>query len=577
MTKPRLPLSPKFLHCVLLSALLLLLPLRFAGAADATHYDVVIRGGVVYDGSGGAGVATSVAIEGDRIARIGDLGEATADLEVDAAGMAVVPGFINMLSWTAQSLLRDGRGLSDIAQGVTLEVLGEGWSLGPVPRDPAAVQEALSVSDADAVTWSTLAEALDHIASRGISPNIASFVGATTIRIGAVGFADRAPTPAELAAMKEQVAIAMEEGAMGLSTSLIYPPAFYAETEELVELARVAGQYGGMYISHIRSEGAGIETAVEELLRISREARVPAEIYHLKLAGRDNWQKHDRIVEMIEDARAEGLRITANMYTYAAANTGLTASLPPWASEGGLNALIERLGDPATRERIVAEMKTPAEGWQNFLLDSGGAQGVLVTGVKTDALKPLQGKYLDEIARMWGTSPEDAIIDLIVADRSRIDAIYFVMSEENVARSVSLPWMSFGSDAAAVAPEGRVLQRPAHPRAYGTFARVLGKYARDEQRLSLGEAVRKLAALPADNLGIRDRGRLAEGHFADVVVFDPAKIADLATFEEPHRLSVGVEHVFVNGVQVLEHGQHTGATPGRVVHGPGYTWPRDAH
>lgn len=577
MTKPRLPLSPKFLHCVLLSALLLLLPLRFAGAADATHYDVVIRGGVVYDGSGGAGVATSVAIEGDRIARIGDLGEATADLEVDAAGMAVVPGFINMLSWTAQSLLRDGRGLSDIAQGVTLEVLGEGWSLGPVPRDPAAVQEALSVSDADAVTWSTLAEALDHIASRGISPNIASFVGATTIRIGAVGFADRAPTPAELAAMKEQVAIAMEEGAMGLSTSLIYPPAFYAETEELVELARVAGQYGGMYISHIRSEGAGIETAVEELLRISREARVPAEIYHLKLAGRDNWQKHDRIVEMIEDARAEGLRITANMYTYAAANTGLTASLPPWASEGGLNALIERLGDPATRERIVAEMKTPAEGWQNFLLDSGGAQGVLVTGVKTDALKPLQGKYLDEIARRWGTSPEDAIIDLIVADRSRIDAIYFVMSEENVARSVSLPWMSFGSDAAAVAPEGRVLQRPAHPRAYGTFARVLGKYARDEQRLSLGEAVRKLAALPADNLGIRDRGRLAEGHFADVVVFDPAKIADLATFEEPHRLSVGVEHVFVNGVQVLEHGQHTGATPGRVVHGPGYTGPRDAH
>jgi N-acyl-D-amino-acid deacylase len=555
---------------VTLLSCLLVACLGPADAFAAGDYDVLIRGGTVYDGSGQPGRIASIAVDGDRIVRLGELENATAEIEIDASGLAVSPGFVNMLSWSAQSLMRDGRGLSDIAQGVTLEVLGEGWSLGPVPADPNAVQEALGFSEPQAVTWRTLSQGLATLAAKGISPNIASFAGATTIRIHELGFDDRKPSAGELAAMKKQVEIAMQGGAMGLSTSLIYPPAFYADTEELIELASVAAGYGGMYISHIRSEGAAIESAVNELVRIAREAAIPAEIYHLKLAGRDNWSKYDRIAGMIEAARAEGLRITANMYTYPAASTGLTAALPPWASEGGLNALIENLEDPGTRERILAEMKAPAPDWENLLRASGGAEGVLVTGVDAPALKYLQGKPLNEIARAFGLDAEETIMELIVRDRSRIDAIYFVMSEENVRRKISLPWMSFGSDAAAVTPEGRVLEQPTHPRAYGTFARVLGKYVREEGVLSLSEAVRRMTSFPAENLGIAHRGRLAERYFADVVVFDPETVGDFATFETPHRLSVGVRHVLVNGIQVLKDGKHTGALPGRVVRGPGY-------
>lgn len=541
-----------------------------SGRAELQKYDVIIRGGVVYDGEGGDGRVADIAVEGDRIAGVGDFAQARGKVEIDASGKAVAPGFINMLSWTAQSIRKDGRALGDIVQGVTLEVLGEGWSLGPVPEDENAVLEAIGFQEDQDVAWRTLGEALDHIVEGGVSPNIASFVGATTIRIHELGFDNREASPEELAAMEQQVRTAMEDGAMGLSTSLIYPPAFYAPTSELVALAGAAGEYGGMYISHMRSEGAAIEAAVDELVAIAREANVPAEIYHLKFAGQDNWDKYEMVIGQIEAARAEGLRITADIYTYTAAATGLTATIPPWASEGGLDALIERLKNPAMRSRIIAEMKTPSDEWENLLLASGGADGVLLNGFRSDALKSLQGRRLSDVARERGTDAEETIADLIVEDGSRVGAIYFVMSEDNLRRKIALPWVSFGSDGEASAPEGEVLERPTHPRAYGTFARVLGKYARDEKLFSLGEAVRKLSALPADNLGLKDRGRIRPGYFADIVVFDPKIVADRATFAKPHQLSVGMEQVFVNGVHVLKDGVHTGATPGRVVRGPGY-------
>jgi len=552
---------------LILNALLILFP----PAASAAHYDVLIRGGTIYDGSGEPGVRGDVAIVGDRIAAVGDLAGDTAERVLDATGQAVSPGFVNMLSWAVTSLLKDERGLSDIKQGVTLEVFGEGWSMGPLPQGEKGREMLRDMmgEDVDMVQWTTLGEYLDYMVKRGVSPNIASFVGATTVRIHEVGFDNRPPTAEEMKNMKALVRQAMEEGAMGLGSSLIYPPAFFASTDELVELAKVVGEYDGMYISHMRSEGNRIEDSLHELIRIAREGGVGAEVYHLKLAGRQNWDKLPAVIDIIEKARAEGLRITADMYTYVAGGTGLAASFPPWASDGGTQALLERLRDPGTRERIVAEMRKDADDWEN-LYYGAGPDGVMIMGVEKDDLKSWSGRTVADIARERGTDPEETVVDMVLESDGAVSAMYFLMDEKNVRKEIALPWVSFGSDAEAIAPEGEVLEQATHPRAYGNFARLLGRYVREQKLISLQEAVRRLSALPAENLKIRDRGRLLPGYFADVVVFDPDTIADRATFENPHQLAVGVNDVFVNGVQVLDRGEHTGATPGRVVRGPGY-------
>lgn len=552
------------------SMLCLLLTLSGAARAAEPEYDLVLRGGTIYDGSGGKPFVGDVAIRGDRIVKVGSLGEARGKTEVDAKGLAVSPGFINMLSWATESLIVDGRGQSDIRQGVTLEVMGEGWSMGPLNetmKKEAVEQQGDIKFD---VTWTTLGEYLDHLVARGISPNVASFVGATTLRIHELGYENRPPNPEELARMRKLVAQAMEEGALGIGSSLIYAPAFYAKTDELVALCEEAGKHGGMYISHMRSEGNRLLEAVDELIEISRRAKVPAEIYHLKAAGRQNWDKLDAVIKKVEEARASGLRITTDMYTYTAGATGLDAAMPPWVQEGGLKKWIERLKDPATRERVKKEMSTPSNDWENLYL-AAGADKVILVAFKNDKLKPLTGKTLAEVAKERGKSPEETAMDLVIEDDSRVGTVYFLMSEDNVRRQTALPWMSFGSDADALAPEGVFLKSNPHPRAYGNFARLLGKYVRDEKALPLEDAIRKLTSLPATNLGIRERGLLKEGYFADVVLFDPAKIQDHATFEKPHQYSTGVLHVFVNGVQVLKDGEHTGAKPGRVVRGPGWT------
>lgn len=541
-----------------------------AESGGAPVYDVVLRGGTIHDGSGGKPFVGDVAIRGDRIAVVGALPEgAKGKVEVDARGLAVSPGFINMLSWATESLIADGRGMSDVRQGVTLEVMGEGWSMGPL-NEPMKKEMKDQQGDVKFdIAWTTLGEYLDHLAARGISPNVASFVGATTVRVHELGYEDRPPTPEELARMRALVARAMEEGALGLGSSLIYAPAFYAKTDELVALAEEAGRHGGMYISHLRSEGNRLLEAVDELLTISRKAGVPAEIYHLKAAGRENWGKLDAVLRKIELARSQGLRITTDMYTYTAGATGLDAAMPPWVQEGGLQAWRERLRDPAVRERVKKEMEAPTDAWENFFT-AAGPENMLLVAFKNDALKPLTGKSLSEVARLRGTSPAETAMDLVIEDDSRVGTIYFLMSEENVRRQVALPYMSFGSDAEAPATEGAFLKSNPHPRAYGNFARLLGKYVREEKVIPLEEAIRKLTSLPAENLKIRERGRLKEGWFADIAVFDPAKVQDHATFEKPHQYATGVRHVFVNGVQVLKDGEHTGATPGRVVRGPGW-------
>lgn len=538
---------------------------------EPAEFDVIVRGGTVYDGSGEAPRVADVGVLDDTVAAVGDLSTATARIEVDAAGLAVAPGFINMLSWATESLIEDGRGLSDIRQGVTLEVFGEGFSYGPLNEE---MKEELLRRQTDIrydVQWTTLGEYLEHLVERGISPNVASFVGATTVRIHELGHEDRAPTPQELQRMRELVRRAMEEGALGVGSSLIYAPAFYADTEELIALATAAGEYGGMYISHLRSEGNRLLEAVDELLAISREADVPAQIYHLKAAGRENWDKLDRVIEKVDSARAAGARITADMYTYTAGATGLDAAMPPWVQEGGHDAWVERLGDPAIRERVAREMAVPTDEWENLLLAAGSAENVLLVGFKQDSLKRYTGMSLAEVAEARGTSPEETAMELVVDDDSRVESVYFIMSEQNVRKKVALPWMSFDSDAAALAPEGVFLRSQPHPRAYGSFARLLARYVREEGVVSLEEAVRRLTSLPAENLGLRGRGRLAPGTFADLVVFDPKTVQDHATFEDPHQLATGVIHVFVNGEQVLRDGEHTGATPGRVVRGPGWT------
>jgi N-acyl-D-amino-acid deacylase len=550
----------------------LLLALALAGCRSTPpppRYDVILRGGTVYDGRGSAPQVADVAISGDRIAAVGALGEATGATEIDARGLAVAPGFINMLSWATESLLVDGRSQADIRQGVTLEVFGEGWSMGPL--NDAMKKEALE-QQGDLkfdITWTTLVEYLEHLEKKGVAPNVASFVGATTVRIHEVGFADREPTPEELERMRTLVRQAMREGALGVGSSLIYPPAFYAKTPELIELCKVAAEYGGMYISHMRSEGARLLEAIDELITIARDAKIPAEIYHLKAGGRQNWPKMDEALAKIEAARQEGLRVTADMYTYPAGATGLGATMPPWSQEGGHKAWVARLKDPATRARIAREMTTPTDAWENFFVGAG-ADGILLAGLRSEALKPLTGKTLAEVAKMRGKPAEQVAMDLVVEDDSNVGAIFFLMSEDNVSTQLKRPWVSLGSDAESPAPEGVFLKSNPHPRAYGNFARWLGKYVRDEKLVPLEEGIRRLTSLPATNLGLRDRGALQPQFFADVVVFDPATIQDHATFEKPHQYATGVRHVFVNGTHVLKDGEHTGATPGRVVRGPGY-------
>ncbi len=500
---------------------------------------------------------------------MGDFKNAKAALTIDAKGLAVAPGFINMLSWSTESLIADGRSQSEIRQGVTTEIMGEGVSMGPVND---RVRERMLRDQKDIryeITWTTLADYLRFLEKRGVSCNVASFIGATTIREHVIGLDDKAPTPEQLEEMRALVRQEMEAGALGIGTSLIYPPAFYAKTPELIELCKVAAEYQGKYISHMRSEGNQLLEALDELIQISREAKIPAEVYHIKAAGKSNWSKLDPLLAKIEAAQKEGLKITADMYTYTAAGTGLDACLPPWTQEGGYPALFKRLRDPAQREKIAHEVKTPSDAWENLYLAAGSPEKILLVGFKSEKLKPLTGKSLAEVAKMRGKDPVETVMDLIAEDESRIDSIYFLMSEENIRKEMAKPWISFGSDEASQAPEGVFLKSNPHPRAYGNFARVLGKYVREEKVISLGEAIRRLSALPASNLGLDHRGLLEEGMFADVVVFDPAKIGDRATFEKPHQYAVGMKHVFVNGQQVLKDGEHTGAKPGRALWGPG--------
>jgi N-acyl-D-amino-acid deacylase len=567
------PIRNPFSHEPSLGLGRILFFLLTTGALQAATLDVLIRNGTVYDGSGRPPVVADVALAGDQIVALGRLTNAQARLEIDATGLAVAPGFVNMLSWANESLLVDGRSLSDIRQGVTLEVLGEGMSMGPLN---AAMQRDLVARQGDLkydVAWTTLGEYLDHLVRQGVSCNVASFVGATTVRVHEIGYANRAPTAAELERMKALVRHAMREGALGLSSALIYAPAFYARTDELAALARVAGGHGGLYISHIRSEGARLLEALDEFLSVVRAARVRGEIYHLKAAGRANWPKLDAALARIETARAAGLPVTADMYCYTAAATGLDAAMPPWVQEGGFQAWVARLRQPAIRARVRQEMNVPATTWENFFHLAGSPTNILLTGFRSEALKPLTGKTLAEVARMRGRPPADTAMDLVIEDGSRVETVYFLMSEENLRKQLQKPWVSLGSDAASLAPQGVFLKASTHPRAYGNFARFLGHYVRDAQLMPLEEAVRRLTSLPAANLRLDRRGLLQPGHYADVVIFDAAAIRDHATYGRPHQLATGVEHVFVNGVQVLRAGVHTGARPGRVVRGPGYAGP----
>jgi N-acyl-D-amino-acid deacylase len=536
--------------------------------APRQRFDVVIAGGTVYDGSGGPAVRADVGIVGDAITEIGDLHDAEAATTVQAAGLAVAPGVVNMMSGDA-SLRVDGRSMSDIKQGVTTEIFGEGDSMGPL-TEPMRARRLAGQGDLKyPITWSTLHEGMLDLEKRGVSPNFASSIGAATLREYAIGLDDKPPTPQQLQTMRDLVAREMREGALGIASALIYAPGFYATTEELIEISKIAAQHQGIYISHMRSEGNRLVEAVEELIRISREAGIPAEIYHLKAAGQANWPKMDRVIELVEAARKSGLRITADMYTYTAGGTGLDAAMPPWAEDGGYEALFKRLRDPAQRKKIAAEIRTPTDKWENLYLAAGSPDRVLLVEFKSEALKPLTGKTLAEAARLRGKSPEDTIMDLVLEDQSRVGTIYFLMSDDNLKKEIALPWVSFASDAGSIAAEGVFLKSSAHPRAYGSFARVLGKYARDEHVLTLPDAIRKLAALPAANLGLDRRGLLKPGMYADVVVFDPATVADRATFEQPHAYAVGVRHVFVNGVHVLKDGEHTGKKPGRALWGRG--------
>ena len=547
----------------------LILSLFIFSCSPSNNYDILIKNGTIADGSGNPTYLGSVGINADTIAAVGKL-KATGTLEIDATGLVVAPGFINVLSWATESLIEDGRSVSDIMQGVTLEVFGEGWSMGPLDQD---LKKELQSAQGDIkyeMDWNTLDEYLQSLSKRGISPNVASFIGATTVRINHIGYENRAPTDEELTSMKNMVKEAMEDGALGVGSSLIYAPAFYSTTEELIALCKVASEYNGLYISHMRSEGNRLLESIDELIRIADEADIRAEIYHLKLAGKENWSKYDDVVRKIDSARTAGLKITTDMYTYVAGATGLDASMPPWVQEGGYEKWAERLQDSEIRQKVLQEMRTPTDKWENLMYAAGTSDNLLLVGFENDSLRHYTGKTLTEVAKIHGKSPEETAIDLVIADGSRVGTVYFLMSEENLKKQIALPYMSFGSDAASQAPEGVFLNSSAHPRTYGNFSRLLGKYVRDEQIISIEEAVRKLTSLPASNLKINKRGSLNKGYFADLAIFNPETIQDHATFSEPHQLSTGMIHVFVNGEQVLKDGKHTGATPGRVVRGPGY-------
>ena len=547
--------------------------LATSAAPPPATYSVLIRGGTIYDGSGNAPYVGDVALQGDKIVYVGPRAPGRAARTIDASGKAVSPGFINMLSWAVESLIADGRGMSDTYQGVTLEVFGEGNSMGPYTPAMKQLEIKRQGDIKFPIRWTTLGQYLEFLQRKGVTPNVASFVGATTVRVHELGEKDVDPTPAQLARMRALVRAAMKEGALGVGSALIYAPATYAETPELTALVNEAGKCGGMYISHIRDEGPKLLEAIDELVTISRDGHAPAEIYHYKQAGKDNWGKIDAAIARVNDARARGQRITADMYTYAASSTGFDAAFPTWMQDGGLEAWVKRLKDPAMRARAVAEMKGPT-GTENAKLVVDDPDKVLLVGFKTDKLKPLTGKTLGEVARQRGKPPEEVAADLIVEDGTRIQVVYFSMSDDNVKREIGLPWMSFGADAASQAPEGVFLKSSTHPRAYGNVARLLGHWVRDEHAATLQDAIRRLTSLPATNLAIKQRGWLKPGYYADVVVFDPATIRDNATYAKPQQLATGVDDVFVNGVQVLKDGVHTGATPGRVVRGPGWTgWP----
>jgi N-acyl-D-amino-acid deacylase len=540
------------------------------GVVSGAEYDVLIRNGLIYDGSGTEPFKGNVALNEQNIVAVGQLPTAHARTEIDASGLAVAPGFINMLSWATESLIEDGRSQSDLRQGVTLEVFGEGGSMGPLSASMKREMREQQGHIKYPIEWTTLGEYLDYLVKRGVSCNVASFVGATTVRIRELGYADRAPNLEELERMKQLVREAMEEGALGVGAALIYAPGFYARTDELIALCRVAAEYQGMYISHIRSEGTRLLEAADELVTIARAANVPAEFYHLKAAGQSNWSKLDALLEKIEGARAQGVRLTANMYTYTAAGTGLDAAMPPWVQEGGLKEWIRRLQDPAVRSHVAREMCTPTDQWENFFLAASSPEKILLVGFKNDRLKGFTGKSLAEVAKMRGKSPQETAMDLVIEDQSRVETIYFVMTEENLRKEMRMPWVSFGSDEGSLAPAGAFLKVNCHPRAYGNFARLLGKYVRDEKVISLAEAIRRLTSLPAQNLKLERRGALKPGFLGDVVVFDSNTVADHATFAQPHQYATGVRHVFVNGVQVIKDGEHTGAKPGQVVRGPGW-------
>src|SRR5262252_6690652 len=546
----------------------LMLPLMVAGQTSTAPFDVIIKGGTVYDGTGRAPRRADVAIKGDRIVAVGDLTKARARSVVDARGLAVAPGFINMLSHSETSLIADGRSMSELKQGVTTQIFGES-SMGPLSDEMKRRRLAAQGDVKFDIPWTTLGEYLTWLEKRGVSQNFASFIGAATLREYVIGLEDKPPSPAQLEKMRELARREMEAGALGVTTALIYPPAFFAKTDELIELCKVAAKYKGKYTAHIRSEANQPVEAVQETIRIGREAGLPVEIYHLKASGQSNWPKMDQVIAMIEEARRQGLKITADMYMYPAGGTGLDASMPPWVFDGGPEAAYKRMQDPDTRKKIADAIRTPTNEWENLYYLAGSPDRLLLAGFKSEALKPLTGKTLGEAAKMRGKDPVETIMDLVLEDRSRVGTIYFLMNEENIKKQIGRPWVSFGSDAASMAPEGAFLKSSTHPRAYGNFARLLGKYVRDEKVIPLQEAIRRLTGLPATNLGLDHRGFLKEGYFADVVVFDPKTIADRATFEQPHQFAAGVKHVFVNGSQVLKDGEHTGAKPGRALWGPG--------
>lgn len=541
-----------------------------AEARNSGRYDTIVRGGTVFDGLGGAGREADVGIIDGKIAAIGKLSAARGAQELDAKGQAVAPGFINMLSWANESLIEDGRSQSDIRQGVTLEVMGEGWSMGPLTAEMKARERREQGDIKFDIGWTTLGQYLNFLEAKGVSCNVASFVGATTLRMHEVGYDDVRATPEQLRRMQDLIRMEMRAGALGIGSSLIYAPGNFANTDELVALTAAAAESGGSYISHMRSEAERYLESIDELLEIGRRARARVQIYHIKPAGKENWHKADLALAKLDAARQAGIDVSANLYTYTAGSTGLYATMPLWVQQGGHDAWVARLKDPLIRARVLAEMRGVPQGWENLLHNTGSPEGVLLIGFKNPALRPLTGKTLAQVATMRGTSPEDTIIDLVIEDDSRVDAAFFLISEENIKKNIRWPWTMLGSDAGSMAPEGKFMLKNTHPRAYGNVARFLGKYIRDEQVIGLAEGIRRLTSLPAQQAGIRGRGRLAAGYAADVVVFDPNKIADTATYDKPHSYAVGVSDVLVNGTAVLRSGEHTDARPGRFVKGPGW-------